>query len=82
MNSKSTKELEHLKRLVSDSLVKDGTLGKIKAELRASVFSVINANKDSKVQIKNHDENIKKINTIKNLDGGFLSNYHDKNIYH
>ncbi|ORX79933.1 hypothetical protein BCR32DRAFT_269161 [Anaeromyces robustus] len=67
---KSTKELENLKRLVSNSLVKDGTLGKIKAELRASVFSVINSNKNSSVQIKNRDENIKKINTIKNLDGG------------
>ncbi|ORX54331.1 hypothetical protein BCR36DRAFT_396403 [Piromyces finnis] len=70
MNSKSTKELEQLKQLVSDSLVKDGTLGKIKAELRASVFSVINANKNSEIQLKNHDENIKKINSIKNLDGG------------
>eukprot|EP00833_Pecoramyces_ruminatium_P014579 jgi/Orpsp1_1/1188611/evm.model.d7180000066088.1 len=67
---KSTKELDHLKKLVSDTLVKDGTLGKIKAELRASVFSVINSNKDSEIQLKNHDENIKKINTIKNLDGG------------
>jgi len=71
---KSTKELENLKKLVSDTLVKDGTLGKIKAELRASVFSVINSNnnnnKDSGIQLKNHDENIKKINIIKNLDGG------------
>jgi len=67
---KSTKELEHLKKLVSDSLVRNGTLGKIKAELKASVFSVINANKNSEIQLKNHDENIKKINTIKNMDGG------------
>ncbi|ORY25997.1 hypothetical protein LY90DRAFT_674717 [Neocallimastix californiae] len=67
---KSTKEIDRLKKLVSDTLVKDGTLGKIKAELRASVFSVINSNKESEVQLKNHDENLKKINTIKNLDGG------------
>jgi len=27
---KSTKELDHLKKLVSDSLIQNGTLGKIK----------------------------------------------------
>jgi len=31
---------------------------------------VINANKNSEIQLKNHDENIKKINAIKNMDGG------------
>jgi len=37
MNSKSTKELEHLKKLVSDTLVKDGTLGKIKVIINNTI---------------------------------------------
>ncbi|KAJ3283374.1 FGFR1 oncoprotein partner [Borealophlyctis nickersoniae] len=45
---KTTEEIESLKSLVSDTLLKRGVLGKIKAQLRASVFAVLQESEEGK----------------------------------